>query len=754
MTPFRRGLAVAACAIAIMPTSLPLAADTPPDDPVRTIRPDVPVGTVKAATFSRSTLYPGATHDYRVYVPAQYSGDSPAALMVFQDGPSYADPKGPFRVPVVLDNLIHDKTLPVTVAVFVAPGVVQPVSPDARPQSIRSYQYDTPDDRYVRFLVDELLPVALEGLSVTKDPARRAIGGISSGGICAFTAAWERPDQFGGVISHIGSFTNIRGGWAYPGLIRKTKAAPKPLRIWMQEGRDDLDNLHGNWPLANQDVAAALTFAGYDHHFVMTAGGHNGQAGGLLLPEAVRWLWGPGPADAPKPAAAATAARPAWQPHPDAVPRDDVPRGRIEPMPRRESQVFPGTSRDWSLYVPAQYRAEAPAAIMIFQDGHAYRDPNGRFRVPVVFDNLIARGDMPPTIAVFIDPGHETSKPEIKSPWQASNRSLEYDSLGGRYARFLVEEIMPAVEARFAIAKDPSMRAVCGMSSGGICSFTAAWERPDSFGRVLSHIGSFTNIRGGDAYPSLVRKTEPKPIRVALEDVGGDVDNEFGNWPLANRQMAAALGAMGYDTRFDYADGFGHDGDHAGALFPDTLRWLWRTQPHEARFDTSDKLGGDRAIRRQLVPGESWTVVADGLGFTDATCTDPEGNFWFCDMKAPAIWRVDAATAAKSEIAKEAVSGLEFGPDGMLYGCQGGKQRIVSIDPRSGAVTEVATGVAPNDLAITAGGHLFFTDTKQGRVCHVATGATRPAEVRTVAEGIAGPNGIVLTRDGGTLAVS
>ena len=742
-----------ACAVAILPAEFPRAAE--PDHPDRAVRQDVPVGTVTAAVFTASRLYPGASHEYRVYVPAQYTADANAALMVFQDGPSYADPKGPFRATVVLDNLIHDKILPPTIAVFVAPGVVQPVAPGARPQSIRSYQYDTPDDRYVRFLEEELLPVALEGLSVTKDPARRAICGISSGGICGFTAAWERPDLFGGVISHIGSFTNIRGGWAYPGLVRKSKAAPKPLRIWLQEGRDDLDNLHGNWPLANEDLAAALTFAGYDHTFVMTDGGHNGKAGGLLFPDAVRWLWGPQPAGAPKPRPAATAnARPAWQPHADALPRDDVPHGRIEPMPRLESRVYPGTTREWSVYVPAQYRPEAQAAVMIFQDGHAYRDPNGRFRVPVVFDNLIARGEMPPTIAVFVDPGHETAKPEPKGPWQASNRSVEYDSLGDRYARFLTEEIIPAVEARFTIAKDPSMRALCGMSSGGICSFTAAWERPDAFGRVLSHIGSFTNIRGGDAYPSLVRKTEPKPLRVYLEDVGGDVDNEFGSWPLANRQMAAALRSMGYDMRFDYADGFGHDGDHGGMLFPDALRWLWRTETHESRFDTSDKLGGDRPIRRQIMPGESWTVVADGLGFADATCTDDAGNFWFCDMKAPAIWRIDAATAARTEVAKEAVSGLEFGPDGLLYGCQGGKQRIVTIDPRSGAVAEVAVGVAPNDLAITAGGHLFFTDTKQGRVCHVATGAKRPAEVRTVAEGIAGPNGIVLTRDGGILAVS
>ena len=182
------------------------------------------------------------------------------------------------------------------------------------------------------------------------------------------------------------------------------------------------------------------------------------------------------------------------------MPRNDVPHGTVERMSPWDSKIFPGTVRDWAIYVPAQYNKEQPAALMLFQDGHTYQDAKGRWRVPVVFDNLIARGDMPPTIAVFVNPGHDASKGKLQSPWKASNRSYEYDSLGDRYARFLLEEIIPEVEERYNITKDPEQAAICGASSGGICSFTVAWERPDAFRKVLSTIGSFTNLRGGNVY--------------------------------------------------------------------------------------------------------------------------------------------------------------------------------------------------------------------------------------------------------------
>jgi enterochelin esterase family protein len=358
---------------------------------------------------------------------------------------------------------------------------------------------------------------------------------------------------------------------------------------------------------------------------------------------------------------------------------------------------------------------------------------------------------MPPTIGVFIDPGHDPSKGKPENRYRASNRSYEYDSLGDRYARFLLEEILPEVEKRFSISKDPEMRAICGASSGGICSFTVAWERPDAFRKVLSTVGSFTNLRGGNVYPSLIRKTEPKPIRVYLADTSGDVDNQFGSWPLSNRLMASALGYMGYDLHFEWAEGFAHNSDHGGSVFPDGLKWLWRKEKHEPVVDTKGDLGGDMTLLKLLIPGENWQVVADQLGFADAPCADAEGNFYFSDMKAPAVYRVGAAGGAPKKIADESVSGLEFGPDGLLYGCQGAKSRVISLDPKNGVVKVVAENVAPNDLAVTAEGYILITETKHGRVTRIdsKSGATTVA-----AEGLGKPNGIVLSSDGGTLAVS
>lgn len=256
----------------------------------------VPRGEVRTGTFAASRIFPGTTREYFVYVPAQYRPDRPACLMVFFDGAGFMKADGAFRVPTVFDNLIARGEMPVTIAVGVNPGMIAPTVAGAKARSNRSFEYDSLGAANARFLIEELLPVAAAGLNLTADPAGRAVCGNSSGGIAAFTVAWERPDQFGKVVSHIGSFTNIRGGHAYPALIRKTKPA-KPLRVFLQDGVADLDNLHGNWPLANHEMAAALKFAGYDHTLVFGSGGHSGAHGGAILPDTLRWLW----RDWPKP---------------------------------------------------------------------------------------------------------------------------------------------------------------------------------------------------------------------------------------------------------------------------------------------------------------------------------------------------------------------------------------------------------------------------------------------------------------------
>lgn len=254
---------------------------------------------------------------------------------------------------------------------------------------------------------------------------------------------------------------------------------------------------------------------------------------------------------------------------PESVRQSGVPEGRLTHMPTWRSKVFDGTEREWWVYVPTQYKPENPACVMIFQDGGGSKD-----YVSVVFDNLIARGEMPVTVGIFVNPG--------KFADGRSNRSFEYDTLSDQYARFLLEEILPEVEKQTHLRHDAASRAIAGSSSGGICAFTAAWERPEQFSKVLSWVGSFTNIasgktlrEGGHNYPALIRKTPKKPIRVFLQDGENDLDNQHGNWPLANQQMAKSLAFAGYDYKFVYGHGF-HSAAHGRAILPDSLRWLWK----------------------------------------------------------------------------------------------------------------------------------------------------------------------------------
>jgi enterochelin esterase-like enzyme len=252
---------------------------------------------------------------------------------------------------------------------------------------------------------------------------------------------------------------------------------------------------------------------------------------------------------------------------PDSFRQAGVPIGTIFDHEWNTSRVFPGTSRRYWVYVPAQYTGSEPAALMVFQDGHVYLDPEGEIRAAVVFDNLIHRGEMPVSIGVFVDPG----EPE--------NRNVEYDAFSDAYATFLLTEILPTVRERFLITDDPEQWAIGGGSSGGSCAFTVAWMRPDRFRRVLCFLGSFAQTRGGDRYPELIADTPKKPLRVFLQAATRDLNwdaAEF-NWFSTNLRVAAALAERGYDLRLVLGDG-GHDTNHGGAILPDALRWLWRRE--------------------------------------------------------------------------------------------------------------------------------------------------------------------------------
>ena len=267
---------------------------------------------------------------------------------------------------------------------------------------------------------------------------------------------------------------------------------------------------------------------------------------------------------------------------PDSQIQVGVPQGKVTEHVW-QSKIFASTIRRYYVYVPAQYSANQPAAVMVFQDGHAYVSSDGQFRAPTVMDNLIHRGEMPITIGIFIDPGHQGDSLPDKPGWRPTpkNRSFEYDTLSDQYARFLVEEILPEVGKQYQLTSNPDLRAIGGISSGGICAFTVAWERPNEFRKVISHVGSFVNIRGGHHYEALIRKTDKKPLRIFLQDGSGDLDNEHGNWPLANQQMAASLKFKGYDYQFVYGEG-AHNGIHGGSILPETLRWIWKGWKEQA----------------------------------------------------------------------------------------------------------------------------------------------------------------------------
>jgi enterochelin esterase-like enzyme len=255
--------------------------------------------------------------------------------------------------------------------------------------------------------------------------------------------------------------------------------------------------------------------------------------------------------------------------HPDSREREGIPKGRLLAREPWRSKVFAGTVRDWSIYLPPT--TDGPTAVMVFQDGvRQYQ----RF-VPTVLDNLIADGDIPPTVGIFLNPG-------VFADTTVSNRSFEYDTLSDQYTHFVLDEILPEVGREQPLRADAASRAICGISSGGICAFTVAWQRPDQFHKVLSHVGSFTNIahgltlrEGGHNYPFLVRRVPPKPIRVYLQDGENDLNNPSGSWWLANLQMADALRFAKYDYKFVSGHGF-HSLDHGRAIFPDSMRWLWR----------------------------------------------------------------------------------------------------------------------------------------------------------------------------------
>ncbi len=421
---------------------------------------------------------------------------------------------------------------------------------------------------------------------------------------------------------------------------------------------------------------------------------------------------------------------------PDHERHPGVPVGQVTKY-TLTGKVYPGTTRDYWVYVPAQYQAAKPAAVMVVQDGGGWISETGRFRAPIVLDNLIHQGQMPVTIGIFVNPG---VTPALTAESQDRfHRSFEYDAMSDRYARFLADDLVPAVAANFNLSQDPNDRAIAGSSSGASAALIAAWHRPDQFRRVLSYIGSFTNLRGAQTLSSLIRKTEPKPLRIFLQDGRNDQSIYAGSWFRANEDIQMALAYAGYDQTWVVGNE-GHNGIHGSAILPDALRWLWRNGPTR---------NGTKPIEQFVDATKGWEVVSQGHTFAEGTTFDREGNLYFTDVRADKLWRI--GVDGKATVFKDKpgmVSGLRFAPDGKLYASRRTPKQIVAF-AMDGSETVIAD-VDANDLAVTAKGEIYYTETTAHRVGYIDAQRNK----RVVHEGIVSPNGIALSPDQSMLFVS
>ena len=425
-------------------------------------------------------------------------------------------------------------------------------------------------------------------------------------------------------------------------------------------------------------------------------------------------------------AAPSRAALDAYEPGPDSQPQPGVPRGSTFSFPFAGSQIFPGTTRTITVYVPAQYRGDRPACVYVGLDGLG-------FSAPVVFDNLINRGDMPVTIAIGVSPGTVASAREKENP--RFNRSFEFDGLNDALARCITGEIFPAVEQRttaaglpIRLSRDPNDRCAGGGSTGAIAAFTLAWERPDLFRRVFSAIGTYVGMRGGDRYPVLVRKTEPKPLRVFQQD--GENDQwlggpEVGDWWMSNQTLERALEFSGYDHRHVWGTG-PHSGKHATAIFPDAMRYLWQDWPQPVQAQTARTQ--NVVLQATLDPASPWQLVGAAGSACDRLAVDPQGEIFFADTAARRIRKLSLNGRLSD------VPGIPFD---RAFAFAGDGRAVTAADPAATCVTVVSNG---NRYATTAA---------TGQVWLITPDGTKTL----LDEGLRYPTGLALSPDGLWLAV-
>ncbi len=424
-----------------------------------------------------------------------------------------------------------------------------------------------------------------------------------------------------------------------------------------------------------------------------------------------------------------------------------TPKGELLKFTFDKSKVFPGTARECTVYVPRQYDPKKPACVHVNQDGV-------QFNAPAVLDDLIHKKEIPVVIGVFVRPG--VVKAASPRALDRYNRSYEYDGLGDAYARFLLDELLPEVQKKttsdgraIRLSRDGNDRSIGGSSSGAVCAWTAAWERPDAFRRVFSAIGTYVGLRGANNYPTLIRKFEPRPIRIFLQDGSRDLNIYGGDWWMANQEMERALRFAGYEVNHAWGDG-GHSGKHGTEVFPAAMRWLWKDWPAPVKAGP-----GSPQLREILVPGHGWELVAAGYRFTEGPAVNSRGEVFFNDVPASKTYRIglDGKVSVFLSDTKKG-DGQAFGPDGRLYAVAGGANQVLAYDA-GGKASVVATGFRGNDLVVRHDGGTYVT--------HPGWNGSDPSQIwyidprgkkRVVDRGLRFSNGVTLSPDQSLLYVS
>ncbi|MEO6286099.1 MAG: SMP-30/gluconolactonase/LRE family protein [Dyadobacter sp.] len=418
-----------------------------------------------------------------------------------------------------------------------------------------------------------------------------------------------------------------------------------------------------------------------------------------------------------------------------------VPKGEVLKFTFDQSKIFPGTWREYWVYVPAQYKADKPACVYVNQDGI-------QWNAPVVFDNLIHKNEMPVTIGVFVMHG----RVKAANPAEANdrfNRSFEFDGLGDAYAKFILDEILPEVEKQktsdgraIRLSKSGNDRAIGGSSSGAVCAFTAAWERPDAFTRVYSAIGTYVGLRGADRYPILVRKYEPKPIRIYMQDGANDLNIYAGDWWMANQTMLRALTFAGYEVTHQWGEG-GHNGKQGTALFPEAMRFLWKGWPEAVKSGASQ----NQVLSTILLPGEEWKLVGEGYKFTEGPTANQAGEVFYQDIPNSKTYKVgaDGKPVIVNEDSQNA-SGTEFDKNGNRLEVAKKSLSIARYDAQN-KKQDIVKEISGNDLTISASGNIYVTS-PDGKEKPSIIYLIKPSGEKVIADqGILYANGAALSPD-------